>query len=306
MELITINSDGTQQGTEALLLYHEISSVLKTTAENFVELCGKLKQMRDSRLYEHLGFENFEEYAEKAHNIKQRQAYNYIQAYEQHSGKFLEENARIGISKLVLLTQLSGEDKHELVQNNDLAGMTVADVKKLIAEHQTMGEQISLLTSKKEPIDVAAVEVEKINAAVEKALSEERTLQDLQKKKIKDDAAAKLKAEKDYAEKKIFEAVEKEKVKIIEDTTAKVKTLFEEQNRATLSEFYEAKAKAEKLERELQLSKNDSTVRFSILFTQLQEVVNSCNETIEQIAETDEATAQKFRGALKKVLTTII
>ena len=51
-------------------------------ARALVDVCHDLKTMRDEGLYTELGYDTFEEYAEQACGIKQRQAYSYISAYE--------------------------------------------------------------------------------------------------------------------------------------------------------------------------------------------------------------------------------
>ena len=44
-------------------------------------MCQDLKEIRDGKYYETLGFGDFGEYTEQMHGIKARQAYNYIRAY---------------------------------------------------------------------------------------------------------------------------------------------------------------------------------------------------------------------------------
>ena len=46
---------------------------------------------------------------EKAVNIKQRQAYKYIEVYEKFTEDFLKENSKLGITKLLLLSNLTEE-----------------------------------------------------------------------------------------------------------------------------------------------------------------------------------------------------
>lgn len=122
-----------------------ITNADRIRAMDDVEFCRQLKEMRDRKLYSALGFARFEDYAEQAVGIKWRQAYNYIQVYERLSPQLLEQNAGLGVTKLLLLTQVSAPDRAEFAGENDLAGMTVEEIKALISEKNGLAQQISML-----------------------------------------------------------------------------------------------------------------------------------------------------------------
>lgn len=63
-------------------LHLDIRKNGELAASALVEFSKGLKQMRDKKLYTELNFETFEDYVENAVGIRQRQAYNYIQALE--------------------------------------------------------------------------------------------------------------------------------------------------------------------------------------------------------------------------------
>ena len=67
-------------------------------ARALVDVCHDLKTMRDEGLYTELGYDTFEEYAEQACGIKQRQAYSYISAYEKLGQKYMADHADLGIT----------------------------------------------------------------------------------------------------------------------------------------------------------------------------------------------------------------
>lgn len=119
---------------QAMQLHSDIMANMRAAATAMVEFCRQLKEMRDRKLYSALGFARFEDYAEQAVGIKWRQAYNYIQVYERLSPQLLEQNAGLGVTKLLLLTQVSAPDRAEFAGENDLAGMTVEEIKALISE----------------------------------------------------------------------------------------------------------------------------------------------------------------------------
>ena len=105
--LVTDKNDLTEVENEFLRKHEEILFSGSTASAYFVEFSKKLKEMRDSKLYERAGFASFGEYAEQAVNIKQRQAYKYIEVYEKFNEEFLTRNSKLGITKLLLLSSFS-------------------------------------------------------------------------------------------------------------------------------------------------------------------------------------------------------
>ena len=174
----------TPEAAAALETHNAIISSLENAANALVSLCRNLKHMRDSKGFTALGFEKFEDYTETACNIKKRQAYNYIQSYERLGSDFMQSNAQLGITKLLLLTEVCAVDRADFVEENDLEGMSVAEVKKLVAQNNDRCEQIDLLEERlssaldeikelrERPVDVA---VEQPSEADIKKLVDKRT-----------------------------------------------------------------------------------------------------------------------------------
>ncbi len=59
----------------------------------------------------------------------------------------MQSNAQLGITKLALLTQVNTEDRAEIMNDNDLSGMTVNEVKELLNKVKQQGEQLSMFES---------------------------------------------------------------------------------------------------------------------------------------------------------------
>lgn len=136
----------TPDAAEALEIHNRIITSIRTAAEALVQLCENLKLMRDNKAYLDLGFDSFEQYTEKACGIKKRQAYNYIETYEKLGIPFMQSNAQLGITKLQFLTDVCAVDRDQFTEENDLDGMTVAEVKALVDKNRQLGEQLNLLT----------------------------------------------------------------------------------------------------------------------------------------------------------------
>lgn len=339
MENLIIKPNGTPESTEAMAVYFSIENAKAQAANAMVELCRSLKTMRDKKLYISLGFEKFEDYVEKAHGIKQRWAYTHIQTYEKLTPKLMEANADLGITKLSLLCQVSAIDREDFVEENDLAKMTVKEIEALIAEKNGLHQQISLLQAtagdgeifkeaqakeidrlKKEiaeknstiadlsaaqlTIDAVAVETEMIEEAVaaERARAEKEKEQAVKEavKLEKEKAKNKLDKQKEDFEKQQKAAAES----LAADAVAKAKAEWQVQQQKQQSELEAAVAdaqnKAAALEKQLAIKGDDKTVRFSILFEQVQTDLISCINLVNEISAEDAEKAEKYKAALRK------
>ena len=115
-------------------------------AVNAVCSIGKdLRTMKVDKLYTELGYEEFEDYAEKEFQLKRRQAYQYISVFEKLGEEFVQSNAQLGITKLALLAAANPEDRAEVMENNDVPTMTAKELEELLAQFKEQGEQLSLL-----------------------------------------------------------------------------------------------------------------------------------------------------------------
>lgn len=287
MENLIIKPNGTPEGTEAMNVYFGIENAKAQAANAMVELCRNLKTMRDKKLYIHLGFEKFEEYVEKAHGIRQRQAYTYIKTFENLSPKLLADNADIGITKLSLLCQVSAIDREDFVQENDLANITVAEMEKLIEEKNGLHEQVSLLE--------AAVAAERSRAEAEMDKKIKEAVKDEQKK-----AKAKLDKQREDFEKQQKTAAEG----IVADAVAKAKAEWQAEQQKQQSELEaavtEAKNQAAVLEKQLAIKGDDKLTRFSIFFEQIQTDLMNCITLVNEIATEDTEKAEQYKGMLRK------
>lgn len=140
------------------------------TAVNAVCAIGEdLRTMKIDGLYTELGYESFEDYAEKEFDLKRRQAYQYISVYEKLGKEFVQSNAQLGITKLALLATANPEDRAEVMESEDVAKITTRELEELLDKYKQQGEQLSLLQEERK------AETEKLQAklAAEAARSAE-------------------------------------------------------------------------------------------------------------------------------------
>ena len=314
--------------TKAYNLDQRIKVYANLAWNNFLESAKALKEMRDTKLYLELGYKTFEEYTVESLKIKERQAYTYISTLEKVGERFLQSNAELGITKLALLSDVPSVDREHLVERNDIAGMTVEQVKELVKENNGRGEQIELLNS---DLKAADVEREKLNKAADKKDAEiiklRQEIEELQKKptevavrELSDDELKALtdKAVSDAVKKadKEFKATKKELTDKHKAGIEKVKTETEKAAENMLSEYknqFESISqenqvilkRAKELEKQLEVAENSETVKFEFFFEAIQQDILKIFESIGNIREKNAESADKFKQAFIKYLEKI-
>lgn len=290
-------------------LHRQILINANMALSSWVEACKCLKKMRDTKLYTQLGYERFEDYTVQALNIKERQAYTYIQSLEKLGERFLQSNAEVGITKLSLLVSVPPDEREKIAEENDLARMSTEEVKRLVKEHDERGEQIDMLQDEIKSLN-ESLEAER-NKPTEVAVQEpdKETLEKIKAEAVADmqkqiDAAKKEADKTVKAAKKEFSAkLEEEKKKAAEDAAAEAKKQVEEY-KAKLSEVDSEKAealeRAKVLEKKLQVSASPETLKFTFYFEELKKDYDAIFDCLEKIKATDVQTADKFREAMKK------
>lgn len=304
-----------KEQAEALALHQRILVNANTAVACWTETCKDLKRMRDAKLYTALGYESFSSYTEQALGIKERQAYTYIQTLEKLGSEFLKQNAEIGITKLSLLTAVPVMERQELVDNNDIAGMSVAEVKKLVAENDEKGEQISLLNEKIENLTEESDEkqkdidfAEKRIAELEKELEQERNkpavteVSEIEVPKISDEEIAEIKSKAEDDIRKEFEAEKKELKKKASEDKKKAVEEYKQQLADLDTEKREALERAAELEKRLAVTSSPETVKFTFYFDSLQNAYGKLFESLSKIKEENPDVAAKYSDALSKYM----
>ena len=310
-------SEMTAETAAAIELHNSIVSAMKEAAFALVSLCENLKRMRDTGQYKALGFEKFEDYTEQACLIKKRQAYNYIATYERLGGTFLQSNAQLGITKLQLLTEVCAVDRADFVEQNDLEGMSVSEIKKLIAENKEYAEQISIFSESKERQEQELRRLEDENEAL-KNRPVEVAVQEPSHEQIEKAVTAKTKElEKSYKDKlkkakeKERQKAEAEKKKAIEEarTAAKAEAdaKYKEQITQAKQDKEAALSKAKEIASKLDKNADRELVTASLYFseaqTQFDKFLTAANKiTDEKGAKIKKVAADFLKQYIDKLL----
>ena len=332
---LTIVPDGTPEQAQAMGLHCVIMSAAQAAADTLLALGRKLKQMRDSGGFRHLGFDTFEAYTETAVGIRQRQAYNYISIVEKIPAQLVEENAAAGVTKLALLAKLAPADQREVAP--ELADITVTELKKLIDEKNGLAEQLSMLQD--QPIEAPAEEVD-MDAALELVRQEERqraedaidtAVKEAQEHAARDKALA-VEEAKQAARKRLHEiedglqkqidalkkqadaaeakgrrkAEEATAQKILEARQQTAEAVRKEQEAAYKEKIEEARRDADQAQKtieELRMQSDRDSLRFSMLFEQLQGKAGEMMDLLDSMASSGKMEqAEKLHRALAGAL----
>lgn len=287
-------------------------------ASSLVEFCKLLKDMRDSKLYLELGYDSFDTYAEGAVGIKQRQAYSYISTYESLGSTVLQSNANLGITKLALLAQVNPIEREEFTAQNDMAEMSVRELKEAVAKLNAAEEQISFLQKSNESLSDEAeriksenieeqsrlqCEINRLNEEISKLEKQTPSASDEDIKKAVDAA---VKKEKQSASKKLNEVEQNHKKELDE-----VKESAAKDAKKQIAELEEKKRKAEeKLAEVMKEAKRNSAdpqlIEINFNFQQLQATANKLETLIDVYGKVNAEKAAQVKTAVSKVLSEFI
>lgn len=120
--------------TKAQELDRRIKTSAQLAQQSLYEMCKGFKEMRDSKLYKELGYQNFEEYCEQETGLKKVQVYSYIKVIEKLPESFVQSTVQIGVQKLYLLSSLSEEERTEITENTDLENTSVRELEQQIRQ----------------------------------------------------------------------------------------------------------------------------------------------------------------------------
>lgn len=265
------------------------------TAVNAVCAIGEdLRTMKIDGLYTELGYESFEDYAEKEFDLKRRQAYQYISVYEKLGKEFVQSNAQLGITKLALLATANPEDRAEVMESEDVAKITTRELEELLDKYKQQGEQLSLLQEE------SKAETEKLQAklAAEAARSAEleAKLSDIESAPV-DVAVREVQVPDKKTEKKLKETEKKlkEKEKDLDD----FQKVANERIRKAEKEKEALEAKVAELQKAVEkppenADKSNFKVLLSTVYRDMLGLVEFINDT-----ENTEERKQYFKKALE-------
>ena len=325
MEVLTLfSSEMSEIKREAVELHLEIKKNAELTAAALVEFCKGLKKMRDKKLYIELGCETFAEYAKKAFNIEQRQAYNYIQALERLGEPILQSNANLGITKLNILSEIPRLELEQFVEDNNVAEMSTKQLKEAVEKATKAEEQLTFMTEENEKLKEELDELKEESVDFDEKIEMYEKMIDNLKKELREEknkpvptvqkeltpAEIEKLTDKAVAEErwKLHEEKEKEvsklknQLKEAEENGKKQVSELEEKYKNMISSAEKDKAdiaaKLADAEKNSKLTANPEAMKFKIYFEAAQ---NNIAEMKKIISSVDKETAEKFKNAVSEL-----
>lgn len=291
-----------------VLVHQKILDAGAMVCTSIISLSKNLKVMRDEKLYVAADCESFEEYSEKICGLKRTQAYAYIQVIEKLGEDFVRSTGQIGITKLTMLASLPEDDKVEILEKVDVENTSVSElekeIKRLKAEKKSSEKdyvkEVNSLLANIRDLQSRIEDLENSSPESTEIVSEDSSeeLEELREKlSEKEKEIARLQKEKKDAENSQTQASDD-----LSDELENLKETLEEKDNM-LAEFKKQnkldKETISNLQKQAQLSSNDSIIKFKLKFEELQNLIKELNNLILELPEDKVDNCKK---ALKKVV----
>ena len=293
-----------QPQQEAVMITERIRANGKIAVSAVCNIGKDLRYMKIEELYKHMGYDSFEDYAEKEFSLKRRQAYQYISVYENLGEEFVQSNAQLGITKLALLTQINTEERNEIMEENDLNGMTVNEVKELIEKCRVQGEQLSLLEDEnqklkqKTPADMKdrITELEKANKRLMDKIDEAEQ-KAAASRKSEESACGKLSIMKTDSE------MQKQKIEQLEKKIGELESRpVEVAVKEVIKEVPDQKA-LEKKDKEIEKLRKQYNNLSAERAQEIQDLKKSYEAKLEEMRNSEEASGNTDKNSFKSYYT---
>lgn len=272
-------------------------------------------------------------------NYSQSTANNFMRLYKEYGndqGSLFttltnsQTIMNLDVSKALALTVLPPEEREEFVSEHDVESMSTRDLKEALQENKELKQQLEekerQITQSASQLDIAISErqrmQDKLNESVNRNAGYEKSLQ------LKIDAAKRLEAEKKAAEEKQKESEKKaqelqrkmeelksRKPEVDQQVIGELRAEAEkEAERRFAQEIEKLRAEKEKAEqkateaeeknRQLQSKANSEQSKELIVFDEkFKSFQDSYNQINQLIAKMEGPTADKVRGAVRKLLS---
>lgn len=241
-------------------------------------------------------------YLDTALGYKPSTAQNYMRIAREFGGGQIaldgkdaqELFGQLSYTQLLPLLGIGDEERRELAEGNDLAGMSSREIDKLVADYKAAQSAVAVANNRASELAELCEKSEKAREEAEKAEEDERNAREAAEKKVKKLEGRIDKLLKDAAKPPV---VAEAQVMPSEEEIEKIRS----QIRAEQSEeVHKATLRAEEAERKLEAAKNPALVQCQFLFAELQNQSNRLAGAIEKLCESDPERGFKIQEAVLK------
>lgn len=238
---------------------------------NLYQMAKQLELMKESKAYLEAGFESFESYSEDALGLKRSQVYNYIKVASSYSNEFLLNNSKLGVTKLLVLSELEEPVVQKVIETVEVEDTNVSELKEMV---KSLKGEIKEQTQKQKD------EKEKYKKQIVKLKQEINDLKNLQEQEVESSESG-LGDNTELLEK--IDSLEKE-------LSNKEKELISKQ---------EELSKLESNSKSNIINANPNLIKFKLKFEELQLDLNSLKTLTDSL---DDESKSKCINALNTVL----
>ena len=298
---------------QALLTHNRILVNGQIAAQALIAVCADLKRMRDEKLYEELEYDSFEDYAEQACGIKQRQAYSYIAAYERLGENYFRQHSELGITKLELLSQIPDYEREDFTVAVDVEDISTRELKEEVQKWKTQFEQLSLdiatarteLEAKADELTAADEQIKEAQEEIEQLKAKPTAVAVEVDQKSVDKAVAEAKAQSNDEIQKLKQQLKDVKSKAKQAAESAVQKANERIDKLVA----DADKKDEQLQQAIKAAKvagaDEDTIAVRLLFNNLQSTANELKKHIASIEAKDPEKAHKLAITISRTMTAL-
>lgn len=124
----------TAELVKATEVHRRIVTNAAMAQQSIFEVGAGLKEMRDGKLYKHLGYDNFEQYCHNEIGLSRKQSYRYIGIVEKLGENVSPVTQNLGMTKLSLLADLSEEERETVMESTDVEQISKRELEGKIAQ----------------------------------------------------------------------------------------------------------------------------------------------------------------------------
>lgn len=266
------------------ILYYGVSA-----AHNLLQMSKQLELMKNNKNYLDAGFDSFESYCEDALGLKRSQAYNYIKVANSYSNDFLIKNNNIGITKLLILSNLDETVADKVVETIDVTDTKVTELQELVKslKQELKDKEVEFktnLTLKESEVKLKEEKISELNNLL-------------------------LDKEENYSEKNDIpdDDIElRDRIKVLEEEI-KNKETESKQKIKELKEKIKDKevelSKIESLNKSNVINQNPELIKFKVKFNDVKRIVEDMKVMIFNF---DNEEKEKCKNALNALLRSLI
>ena len=298
----TNTSISTERQDRAAQLTQRIMANGKIAASSMIEMGRDLKTVRDERLFNEMGYENFEEYCEEKIGIGKRHGYNFIQIYEKFGEEKLGQLQQLGITKLLEIAKLDDEDADDLMQHNDVNALSVRELSAKVDEYRNKFEQLTLQLEEEKSKNAESTSLESQVEELRKQLEAAHQANENMKSGAHN-------AEKHFEEQKAALLKEKEalseQIRELESRATEKAEISEEERNALIQQGRDEMCKEKDADwsNVVELARKTATRNTEKKFSEEISSLKILNDELRKVADGAKESAKKYKDELEKQKT---